>query len=672
MAVFAKPMDVDAFLRQIGQAAPVEGLAAYVKRAYTAAQQHRCATGVEEEMLKGVRAYRGMYNPEDMALLSNPYEVYMGITTLKAKALQNWMLDIIAQAEDRPWTIEPTPVPELPQRLEDIVVNRLALEFQRGGFEEDQYRDLAAKAKSIGLRYAQEMASDAAEGMELKINDQLLKGGWRRTFSEFFVDLSVYPAAVVKGPTMGWMEQMRYINGVAVEEREIALHTGRINPFDVFPAPNAACPQSGNYVVHIDRMSQCDLYDLIGLYGFDEIAIRQTISENPKGATSWLPNYNAPIDCLQRTDSEQNDPDHEYHVLVYYGKIPARFLMEYNVDIGDMHQMLECEVRVVGGRVIRAILNPYPLKRRPIHKAEYQPEPGSFWGRSLPSQIHDVQRMTNAAARAIVKNVGYSSGPFVEYDHERLVFEESVNEVTPYRMVAVKPDPFNSGGAAYRFHKIDNVSTRLLEVYNHFRREADDQSGIPAYAIGTPQTSGAGRTLGGLSLLMGNAAKGVKRILANVDRGVIEPVVEMHYHLNLRYSDDETIKADACVLARGASGLLQRELSQARAVEVLQLLTPYASNGLVPPESVIMVLRDVIKSLGYDADMLNIEDPKVLERLEAVAAQVTQQGPIPTPLQGGVPPAARNTGPGTPLPTLDGRSAVPPDPFSLEATGAPI
>jgi hypothetical protein len=663
--IFTKAMDVDAFLREIKQTTFADNLSDYVKRAFTMAHQHRCATGVENEMLRSVRAYKCMYDPEDLELLENPNEVYMGVTNLKCRALQSWLLDIIAQAEDKPWTLEPTPVPQLPTRLEDIVVNRLALEFERGGFDED-LRDVASDAKSIALEYAQDMAKEAVEGMEALIADQMAEGGWREAFSDFVVDLSVFPSAIVKGPTMGYEEGLHWRDGRPVTDKEVRLHTGRVSPFDVFPAPNATTTQNGTFICHVEHVNQSDLFEMIGIHGFDEVAIRQIIAAYPNGATNWLPMYQSMTDCIQKTDHDANAPDHEYNVLVYYGKVPGALLHEHGIADADIHSMVECEIRVCAGRVIRAITNPYPLGRRPLHSAEVQSEPGAFWGRSLPSLLRDVQRVANASARALVKNVGFSAGPITEYDADRLADEDSIDELTPYRMFAVKPDPFSANTPALRFSKIDNVSTRLLEVYEKFRREADDVSGIPAYALGNPQTSGAGRTLGGLSLLMGNAAKGVKRILSNVDKGVVEPLIEMHYHLNLIYSDDETVKADAGVVTRGASGLLQRELSQARAVEVLQLLTPYAANGLVPPEAVIIVLRDVVKSLGYNADEL-VADPQAAQRLALAAAQVQATGQLPAPLPDGIPPNIQPTAEGTPLPELDGRSSVPADPASLEA-----
>lgn len=664
---------IDAFLREIEAPSFTSEIYRHVHEAFCAARSHRQTSGVEREMLQSLRAYKAQYDPEDLELLENPHEVYMGITNLKCRALQSWLYDILLPAEDQPWTLAATPVPDLPSRLEEIIVNRLTMEFEAGGLEAEDFEDLAAEAKTLGMEAAQDIAKDATMGMEKTIRDQLEEGGWRDQFDQFIVDLSIYPNAVLRGPVMRNSERLGWKDGAVERLRKTHLQVERVSPWDVYPSANSKSPQDGSYVCLVSPMSQTGLHDCIGLYGFDEIAIRRVIADNPHGTHDWLNRSDSVIDALERKDHNATSPDQTYQVIVYYGKIPGRLLLDHNISVEDPHGTVEAEVWICQGHVLRAITNPYPLGKRPIYTATVQKEPGSFWGRSLPSILRDVQRVANASARALVKNMGFSAGPIGEYDKDRLDVEEDITDMRPFRMFAVDQDPYNGQGNAVRFYSVENVTNRLLAVYDRFGQEADDVSGIPAYALGQPQTAGAGRTLGGLSLLLGNAAKGVKRIVANVDHGTIEPMVGMYYMLNLLYGEDESIKADAQVMARGSSGLLQRELSQARAVEVLQIITPYVSLGIVPPESVLLVLRDVVASLGYPPDAMQLDDPARLERLQIALAQTAQQGQPQLQIPGAVPQQLGAAAPGTPIPTLDGRSAVPPDPSSLEAlTGSPL
>lgn len=155
-------------------------------------------------------------------------------------------------------------------------------------------------------------------------------------------------------------------------------------------------------------------------------------------------------------------------------------------------------------------------------------------------------------------------------------------------------------------------------------------------------------------MLMGNAAKGIKNIIYHIDKDVIEPLVRAFYNMNLKYSDDASIKAEAYPVARGSSGILQRELSQARAAETLSLLTPYIQSGLVPPQAALLLLREICKTIGIPVDDL-IPDP---QRAAEVASTV-----------GATQPSARPATAGT---VLDGRSVPPVSPDMLERTPQPM
>jgi len=209
-------------------------------------------------------------------------------------------------------------------------------------------------------------------------------------------------------------------------------------------------------------------------------------------------------------------------------------------------------------------------------------------------------------------------------------------------------------------------------------QEADDITGIPAYIVGDPQVAGAGRTLGGLAMLMGNAAKGIKQVVSQIDSNIIEPLITALYRLNMRSNPDESIKADAQVVARGASGLLQRNLMQARALELLKVLAPFVQSGVVPSTAITFLLRQVVEGMGYDPDQLIPDTQGSRQQIEQVMQMLGMQGavsqgqpaapagmPTQMPQPSGPPQpeeAARLQGMdiGPPQPRPDGRS-VPPE-----------
>lgn len=82
---------------------------------------------------------------------------------------------------------------------------------------------------------------------------------------------------------------------------------------------------------------------------------------------------------------------------------------EIEDPLGEYH----IEAWLIGNYVIKATINPDPLHRKPYYKTSWENVPGCFWGNSVPDLCRDAQGVCNAAARALVNNMGLSSGPQV-------------------------------------------------------------------------------------------------------------------------------------------------------------------------------------------------------------------------------------------------------------------
>lgn len=637
---------LDELLADFNQGAVMDDLGRFVRDAAHRARQHRRNIGVDKRMEEAERAIRCVYNPEEIPLLDHN-AVYIGLTNLKVRAFRSWMADILVNAEDKPWTLKASPVPDLPFDVEEEVLETVLDEIESETGFEGTIMSRLSELKALAETHMDRVTSTAAMRMEELVNDQMLEGGWRDTLDEFLDDLGAKPAAVLKGPVLEYATHNKWdINdGMLRTVMTPVYKVKRVDPYNLFPSPDSTSPQDGAYLVERYRMEQGDLLNSGNIKGFREAAIRAAINQYPSGHV-WREQQSEEHDCAVGVDVQNipEDASNVYDVVIYYGKINGKLLYEWGLEDLDPQQTYESEVWMVGDYVIRAIRNPYPGEKRPFYVTSFDKQAGEFWGRGLPDLLRDVQRITNATARSMVKNMAFASGPVGEYDQDRLSQEEDITELTPYRMYAVDSDSIvNNTMPAFRFHQHRMVAADLMGIYERFLRQADDISGIPAYVLGSPQAQGAGRTLGGLSLLMGNAAKGIKKIISHVDKDVIEPVVEIFVQLNLMHSDDPTIKFDTQVQARGSTGILQRELTRAQDVELLQMLTPYVQAQLIPAEGLQVVLRGVIRGLGYNADEI-LPDPRRGQQLQNFLGNSA----LPTTQQG------------TPPPALDGRSLPPP------------
>lgn len=673
----------DELLAEYEQVPVLEELATYVRSAFDEACSHRATTEAEQDMERAIRAWASKYDPDDIANLgiTPGTDVFLPITNLKCRALRSWLHDILANAEDKPWTLKATPDPELPPDAVEAVVDALEAEIQDRGFNID-LRARAAYYKDLAKKHVDHLVERATSRMETRIEDTMIEGGWRTTFSQLMADVAVFPTAFIKGPVVEREPGLRWYKSKLRRVERLRYKVKRVHPLDIFPSPSSTSTQDGAYIIERVRLRYAQLYDLAKVPGYIEDAIRSVLAAQPAGVSEDVASDESIEEQAQTEESSaaiEAPVVKDFEAVAYYGLVPGALLIPYGVDrIKDPQAAVEAEVWTCNDVVIRAILNPHPLGRRPFYGTSFETIPGSVWGRGLPQILRDTQRIANSAGRSLVKNMAFSSGPVGEYDVDRLASEENIEDVAPYRFYAVQNDSYQpSNSPAMRFNTIPSVAKELLMVQDRYSKIADDISGIPAYVVGNPQTAGAGRTLGGLSLLMGNAAKGIKLVISNIDRDIIEPVVHAFYIMHMLFEEDETLKADASVLARGAAGLLQRELMQARSIEVLTMLTPYASAGLVPKPGLQNVLRDVLRGLGYTADEI-VPDPERQAQLAALASQLgarqnqalagMSRPPTPgaPPSSAQQPPRLPQTLPAFATPQLDGRSTPRPGPDLAE------
>lgn len=662
-------------LDQIGVEEIHDALAHYVKERFDEAVRHKRNTGIEEKLLRNLRAVNCEYQPDEKALLGPYNDVYMGISALKARAAEAWLNDIILNNIDKPWTLAPTPQPELPEELKKGAVDLIMMELPSIA-NIDVLRERLRELKGAMNHIAFKKAEEATKRMETLIADQFVEGGWQDTFSTFIYHLCAYPTAIIRGPILvgklvgSWDGDKYKVTSVPTPT------TRTISPFDAFPSPTSKSTQDGEYFCERARFSQGDVYGLMAIDGYSEPNVRQVLETYQDGFKLDLM-MDVERDYIEKKEQGLARNDGKIlDTIIYNGVVPGHLLADNGIIVPDYQKHYECEIWVIGDIVVRAILNANPLGKRPLYSTSYRKQNDSFWGQSVVCLTYDTNRICNAAARALVRNMAYSSGPLGEVVSERVESTEDPTEIRPYKVALVGPDLSGTGAPAYRFHNVQSVTADLLAVYDAHSKIADDLSGVPSYVLGNPEVAGAGRTMGGLAMLMGNAAKGIKNVHLNIDRDVISPLVDSYYVYNMLTSEDDSIKADCKTVARGATGLLQRELAQTRTIELLQLLSPYIEAWEQLPTGIKVLLREILKSTGLEVDDI-IPDPEKEAKNMAIAQLAggqpmgpTAAGPDGMPMPGpptepgasapGVPgvEATMNRGTSTPVPI--GPASMPP------------
>lgn len=644
---------------ELAQAQPLlKSLASHVRTCWSEARRAKEQT-IEPRMFKAVRARRGEYDPEILTKIREQggSEIYMMLTSNKCRAAASWMRDVLlGQGAEKPWSLDPTPVPSLPpavmEEMRQEAINQVAQVIQMTGrpLPPTQLRKFLSELRESYMYTLQEEARYKVQQMEWKMEDQLIEGGFTKALDAFIDDLTTFPCAFIKGPVVRRKPRMKWNadaqSGYQLEVvDDLVLEWERVDPFMMYPSPASTGIQDG-YLIERHKLRQTDLEELIGVEGYDDGAIRMVLEDYGRGGLSeWLIVDSSKAQAEGRsTTAVMNNSEHLIDALQFWGHVSGQKLRDWGLseeEVPDIAKQYPCEAWLIGNYVIKASLNYHPMGLKPYYKASYEDIPGTFWGNSVWDLVKDCQDMCNSAARALSNNMGIASGPQVYVNVDRIPAGEDITNMYPWKIHQVTSDPMGSSAAPIGFFQPNSNAQELMLVYEKFSVLADEYSGIPRYMTGASPTGGAGRTASGMSMLMSNANKSMKQVVAGVDTNVITPLLERLYFYNMKYSEDMELKGDVSVVARGAESMVAKESAQVRRNEFLAATANPIDMQIMGAEGRATLLRETAKQLDINPD--EVVPPREKFRVAQQLAAMMQQGmPQQMPAPGQQPSPTNN------------------------------
>lgn len=625
----------------------IQGLAAHVRKCWTDARDARAE--VTTEMLDAARAQEGRYSPDMEKHLREQggSTIYMMLFATKARQAKALVGDVLqGSGAEKPWTVGPTPMPDLP---DDVVAGilkgtaEIVAQAEMSGvpMNMEEIARMLRDARDKVTAAINEEAKHRSARLEKRMEDMLSEGGFYTALDEFLDNLFTYKTAFIKGPvirrkgTLQWQETQNGFEPVVTEE---LLPTWEApDPMKIYPSRGSRGVQDG-YMIELHDLGIDALEEMIGVEGYSEDAIRQVISDNEDGALhDWTlfdrPDYERPL---------MDEPEETVQAVQYWGRVTGQMLIDWGLDeseIEDPTKSYQAEVWLIGRWVIKALLIADPLARRPYFAASFKSKPGRFWGTSLYDTMKDCEAMCNAAARALDVNMGISSGPQVGVNVDRLPEGEEITAMYPWKIWQFTSDMTGSSAAPMNFFQPGSNANELMAVYDRFSVLADEYTGIPRYMTGLAGgDGGAGRTASGMSMMIGNAGKTIKSVVSSLDFRLFTPLLEMlHVHI-MRYVDDPDAKGDVKIIARGALALAVKEVAQVRRNEFLQATANPFDMQIVGLEGRAALLREAAKSLDINPDLVVPPLSELRLRAKMAQAQVEQvqgqgQGGQPAPDQ---------------------------------------
>ena len=643
-----------------------ELLVKYVRDQLYLMHSHRTAIGLDTRLRECLQQRVGMYDSTKLAQIRSQEsgsEIFLQMTAAKCRAAAAMLTEIYVTGE-KPWSIEPTPVPDdealdvaaLGERARAAVQSVLATGVQVDqGFIESQITRIFEE----GMRERRELAARRVAMASDYLNDMLEEGGFNDALGMFIEDFVTYPLAVMAGPRAVMQSEVDWEGGQPKVVAKPRLRWSRVDPGDFWWTPSARDIAQADVIERM-TVSRSALEAMQGMPGYDAAAVRQVLDTyGEHGYRERVDNDNLKSDIENRPND--HIPYSSYDLLLFTGRLTGAQIKQMQVPArgvsGASNRSWLVSAIVCGDYLIKVHLDPDPLQRVGYFVASYEPVPNSIVGRALPEIFRSAQGAVNAISRAMLNNVAMASGPQVVVNVDAMADPGARIEQRPWKHWLVST-PMQASAPPVVFFQPPMNGQELASLLTMFWAFADEVSGVPRYLGGNERVGGAGRTASGLAMLMGNSTRVMQSIAHAIDKKVLEPALaKLHRMLMLVTPGDSPLRGDDRLVIKGATYARAREGDRMRMLELLSLSANPIDMQILGPEVRADLLLRVARNIGLDIPEGTLRD--VLERA-AASRQMGPQGAPPAPGQmpgGPMPGGAPGGAPGGPVPGSTALSA---------------
>ncbi|MEB3492825.1 portal protein [Pasteurella multocida] len=515
--------------------------------------------------------YRNQYEKQSN---TNKSKVFVGYTRSKTDAWSAQMTDMLFPSDDKNYGISPTPIPS---------ISNIA---KQPDSKDPMQMQQIQTARQIMLD-----AKERAEKMEKLIDDQLLECDYAAEARLALHYAAVLGTGILRGPVLETVEERSWKddglgNWSANSSIKNKPSVKVVLPWDFVPDMTAPSLKECQFVFERSYLTKKHLQALINNPYYFEEAIKELIETDAKDTHTSSSDLDGYLDTLRTLSGlEKATNDKRYEVWTYHGGIPVSVLEQAiqelesgeHLKITDAQKESGAEIDGIivmsgNGKILSVNLNPVNASEFPYSVYTCEPDVACVFGFGIPYLCRDAQDILNTAWRGMIDNSVMTIGSQIVVNNSVLQPVDGNWEIKPNKIWRTSDRATaNAVFEAQRAFGVFSFDSRQQEFANIIQLSKsfmDEESGLPMIAQG--EQGQVTPTLGGMSMLM-NAANAVRRRqVKEWDDAVTKPLIRRFYEYNMVMSEDNDVKGDMQVVARGTSALLVKETQTAQIIDIFQ------------------------------------------------------------------------------------------------------
>lgn len=482
--------------------------------------------------------------------------VYIGLTRQKTNAAEARISDILLPTDDRNWGIKPTPKPKLMAMSRDTQM--------AGDKETGQPLTHPETGQPLAMRdiarAAMQTAREKSDAMQLEIEDQLVECDYNGELRKVLHNSARLGTGVIKGPIVtnrtrkAW-QPYKDMEGNTIHQldivNEVTPASFSIDPRNVWPDPGCGDSiHNGKGIYEREQLTSRQVRDLAKQPGFMKDQLRKVLEEGPKKSATFQ----------ELKDEDQRDIARDvYEMWSYWGEVDHDDLEAAGIKVGEKDELraVSACVVMINSTIVKAFLNPLEGGDLPYDFYVWERVADSVWGYGIPYLMRAQQKVLNAAWRQMMDNAGVSSGPQIIVKAGAIQPADKQWQISA-RKIWFATDEVDDVRKAFTAVEFNSHQVELSGIIKMAMELADMETGVPVIMQG--EKGAAPDTVGGMQMLMNSANVVLRRLVKQFDDMITRPHIRRYYDYNMMYNEDEEIKGDFSIDARGSSALLIRDI----------------------------------------------------------------------------------------------------------------
>ena len=389
---------------------------------YTTYQTDRKAA--EDRWLQNLRQYRGIYDPEILALIGKDQSrAYPKLTRKVVIGTVARLMQMLWPQTEKNYGVKNSPIPDLSKEQLQEVLDALVTEKAQGGDPAQVVLTDDEIEKAI-VKYA----AKKAEKMELKITDELQEMEFITLARKVVFSSTLYNVGILVGPynikfkARKWQKNQFTGKYEAIEVDKYKPRYEFLPVWDHYPdlTAKALDAQDGSFDRHI--MTRVQVEELANRRDFMGDRIRIWLSKNLTGNYKPLW-WETIIKAEPKGDRmyANNKEGRKYELASWWGGAKGNDLRGAGIEIADedIGKTFQANVWTIDNWVIKAKIAPFDIKTRMHHYFVFEDDDLSVLGNGQGDTMRDSQLSLCEVTRAALDNSSVV-GPCVVVNDDRV------------------------------------------------------------------------------------------------------------------------------------------------------------------------------------------------------------------------------------------------------------